>query len=127
MEPWEEAWLAGDQKMPLHGFPHSMQVMALEIIEKWCEDQRFLCVIEEWVPRTVAKVELVYLLQNGYHLRGQLVKRERPIPVIVQLLYWRPHPSDFVELKGTLRELFTRVVREWIQARERFGDELQGL
>ena len=125
MEPWEEAWLKGG-KMPPYGFPRELLLTALDVADAWGSEGRFRCILEEWVPRQRAAVELVYLLYNGFRLRGQSDKRERPIPVLTQLLYTRPYPTNAEELRTRLRELFARVVQEWCRARERWGDELEG-
>jgi hypothetical protein len=125
MEPWEDAWLNGG-KMPPYEFPRELLPTALDIADEWARDGRFRCILEEWVPRQRAGVELVYLLYNGFHLRGQTDRRERPIPVLTQVLYTIPHPANLAELRARMRELFAGVVQEWCRARERFGDDLEG-
>jgi len=125
MEPWEDAWLNGG-KMPPYGFPRELISAALDTADAWARDGRFRCVLEEWLPRPQAATNLVYLLYNGFRLRGQTVTRERPIPVLTRLLYTVPYPATVEELKARMRELFAVVVQEWCRQRDRFGDELEG-
>ena len=126
METWQEAWPEGE-KMPPHSFPRDLLLTALDLADAWCQDGRFRCLLEEWLPRQRAAVELVYLFYDGYRLRGEIKKRMRPIPILVQLLYTEPFPTNEVELEERIDELFALVMREWCRARERHGDDLEHL
>jgi len=125
MATWEDGWLNGG-KMPPYDFPRELLPEALDIADAWGRDGRFRCILEEWVPRARAAVELVYLLYNGFRLRGQSEKRQRPIPVLTQLMYTMPYPTDSEELRIRMRELFASAVQEWCRIREQFGEELEG-
>lgn len=125
MEPWEDAWLNG-RTMPPYDFPRELLPTALDIADEWGRDGRFRCILEEWVPRQRAAVDLISLLYNGFRLRGQTDKRERPIPVLTRLLYVMPYPGTIEELRARMRDLFADAVQEWCRSRERFGDNLEG-
>ena len=126
METWQEAWLDGD-KMPPYSFPRDLLLTALDLAEVWCKDGRSRCLLEEWLPRQKATVELVHLFYDGFRLRGESKKRVRPIPVLVQLLYTEPFPVNGSELEARISELFGFVVQEWCRARDRYGDDLEHL
>ena len=111
--------------MPPHGFPRELAPTALDFAEKWCNEGRFRSIVEEWIPRQRAALELYCLLYDGFRLRGQTDKREEPIPVLIRLMHTMPYPANAVELRERMLELFARAIQEWCRGRDRFGDDLE--
>jgi hypothetical protein len=124
MADWNDKWFGG-QAMPPHGFPQTLIGAAQSIAEEWLFDAAFLCILTEWISASEADEVMGGLLWSGFCLRGQPDRRIAPKPVLVRLLFTKPHPADTTEMRLRMRENFTRAVREWIQAHLEHGNALR--
>jgi hypothetical protein len=124
MAVWNDRWFAG-HAMPLNAFPVNLLGTAQSIAEEWLFDASFRCILTEWVSTIQAEDDMEGLLWSGFHVRGQPEKRIAPKPVLVRLLFTEPYPVDIVELRARMREFFARAVREWIQGRQKYGDDFR--
>jgi hypothetical protein len=111
--------------MPRHSFPQGLIGAAQSIAEEWLFDASFRCILTEWVTASQADEQMGGLLWSGFRLRSQPDRRIAPKPVLVRQLFTEPYPADTTELRLRMREHFARAVREWIQGRQQYGDDVE--
>jgi hypothetical protein len=103
MEDWNDLWFRC-QVLPASGFPKKMIGPAQVIAEEWLFEDSFRCILTEWVSGSRADRDLGGLLWSGFRLRGQQDRRVAPIPVLVQILFSEPFPTNTTELEDRMRQ-----------------------
>ena len=120
MEAWEHAWL--DCKpitAPL--LPADYLLHIESTAERYLLRGDFRCIVEEWVSGDDADFVVAGILWSGFCLKGQEQrKRNRPIPVIVQLAFASPpEPAD--SIPEAMKVGFYRAFAEWRRGRMQYG------
>jgi hypothetical protein len=95
------------------------------IAEEWLFEDSFRCILTEWVSGDRANRDLGGLLWSGFRLRGQQDRRVAPIPVLVQILFSKPFPTNTTELEDRMRQIFGQAANEWVRGLQKYGNHFE--
>ncbi len=123
MEEWLRAWLAG-QPMPPNNFPKEWLTVALTFAEHWLDHATYRCALEEWVSSREADIVTSGLLYTGFCLSGRQ-DRVLPAPILVQLLFTTPYPTNAQKVQERMRAFLAQAIRDWVRAYVQYGNSLQ--